>query len=49
MQKQIADILKSVEDIVAICEEQHLTDEQWYLEFENKLNALSVKDHCPIM
>lgn len=38
-------LLEQVEWLIKECEENRLTDSQWYIEFEDNLNLLSVKDH----
>jgi len=30
---------------VSRCEAKRLTNEQWFIDFEDKLNKISVKDH----
>lgn len=38
-------LLEQVEWLIKECEENGLTDSQWYIEFEDNLNLLSIKDH----
>lgn len=38
-------LLDQIEWFIKRCEEQHLTNEQFYLDFEDNLNLLSIKDH----
>lgn len=37
--------LDRVHNIVLLAETFKVTDEQWYLDFEDELNAVSTKDH----
>lgn len=37
--------LDGLEMFIKECEENKATNEQWYLDFEDKLNKLSVKNH----
>lgn len=45
LQKLSAMLLNQVEWLVKEAETQELTNEQWYIEWENSLNLISVKDH----
>ena len=38
-------LLEQVEWLIKECEANNLTNSQWYIEFEDNLNLLSVKDH----
>ena len=38
-------LLEQVEWLIKECEENDLTNSQWYIEFEDNLNLLSIKDH----
>ncbi len=38
-------ILQELKLFIEKIEYCHLTNEQWYLDFEDRLNELSVKDH----
>lgn len=34
-----------LQNLIKQCEDANMTDEQFYIDFENKLNELSIKDH----
>ena len=38
-------LLRHLKDIVSQAEELKMTNEQYYIDWENELNRLSVKDH----
>lgn len=38
-------IQKLLEEFVDLCEKENLTNEQFYIEFEDTMNRLSTKDH----
>ena len=38
-------LLTQIEWLVKEAEEQGLINEQWYIDFEDNLNLLSIKDH----
>ena len=38
-------IQKLLTEFVELCENENLTNEQFYINFEDKLNELSTKDH----
>lgn len=37
--------LEQLKLFIEIIEKNRLTNEQWFLDFEDKLNKLSIKDH----
>lgn len=41
-------ILHATSEIIRIAERNKLTDEQFFIDFEDKLNELSIKDHNKI-
>lgn len=38
-------VLSDVKHFIKRAEEEKQTNEQWFLDFEDKLNKLSIKDH----
>lgn len=42
-------IWKLLEEFVGLCEKENLTNEQFYIEFEDAMNRLSTKDHSKPM
>lgn len=38
-------LLEQLEWLVKECEEKQVTNTQWYMDFEDNLNLLSIKDH----
>ena len=40
------DLLKVIKDYISDIEKEGFTNESWFLDFEDELNELSVKDHC---
>lgn len=45
LQKRVQEILTSVKTYITAVENCNLTDRQWFIEFEDELNKLSVLDH----
>lgn len=45
LQKLAQMLLQQVDWLIKECEEKELTNSQWFLDFEDSLNLLSVKDH----
>lgn len=43
--KQLEQEIKYLEHLIEKCEKEELTNEQFFLDFEDKLNKLSVKNH----
>lgn len=43
--KQIEQEVKYLAYLIEKCEKEKLTDKQWFINAENTINALSVKDH----
>ena len=41
-------IIHATSEIIRIAEQNKLTDEQFFINFEDKLNELSIKDHNTI-
>lgn len=39
------ELIKEIKDFIKAAEYFKLTDEQWFIEFENQINKLSIKDH----
>ena len=37
--------IRNINEIVRVAEKAHFTDEQFYIEWEDYLNYISVKDH----
>ena len=42
---RLQNALNRVKRLIKECEDEGLTDMQYYLDFEDELNKLSVKDH----
>lgn len=42
---QLEQEIRYLEKLVEKCEKERLTDEQWFIEAEDRLNKLSTKDH----
>ena len=38
-------ILKNCEEFITVVEKVHFENKQWFINFEDKLNELSIKDH----
>lgn len=38
-------LLSSLETYIREVEQAELTNKQWFIEFENQINELSIKDH----
>lgn len=45
LQNVMIALLEGLKECVQIAEHLKVTDEQWYLNIEDNLNSLSVKDH----
>lgn len=45
MEYRLQNALNRVKRLIQECEDEGLTDMQYYLDFEDELNKLSVKDH----
>ena len=45
IRNKMAFLLRHIKDIVSQAEELKMTNEQYYIDWENELNKLSVKDH----
>ena len=45
LQKLSQMLLQQVDWLINECEDRKLTNEQWFIEFEDNINQLSVKDH----
>ena len=43
--KQIEQEVKYLAYLIEKCEKEKLTNKQWFIDVENTINALSVKDH----
>lgn len=39
------DLINEIDHFVLMCEEANMINEQWYLNFEDVINAYSVRDH----
>lgn len=39
------EILNNIKEFIEQVEEQGLTNEQWFIDWEDEMNKLSVKDH----
>lgn len=37
--------IRNINEIVRVAEKAHFTDEQFYIEWEDYINQISVKDH----
>lgn len=45
LQKLSQMLLQQVTWLIEECEKKKLTNEQWFIEMEDELNKLSIKDH----
>ena len=43
--KLLQDNIRNIDMIVKVAEDAHLTNEQYYLDWEDYLNQISVKEH----
>lgn len=43
--KLLQENIRNINEIVRVAEKAHLTDEQFYIDWEDYLNQISVKDH----
>lgn len=48
MEYRLQNALNRIKRLIAECEEEGLTNMQYYLDFEDELNKLSVKDHTEV-
>lgn len=43
--KLLQENIRNINEIVKVAESAHFTDEQFYIDWEDYLNQISVKDH----
>lgn len=48
MEYRLQNALNRIKRLIAECEEEGLTNMQYYLDFEDELNKLSIKDHTEV-